>query len=186
MLPVLGSPLSTNLALFLPTNLSSSFLCLVSLFCSVLCIPQLVSDILKWSAVTKLLFFSRQLPNGGHAFLSFYLPPHHWYTTVKHMEASSMFELFHFTICFHRHRCWTESKSFPRTSDEMTATPVRTCVTALLSLITVTLNSNSGLLYWSWKYSILHLEENKTSQYSFQMLYCPLENINAGILAWFT
>lgn len=47
-------------------------------------------------------------------------------------------------------------------------------------------NSNSGLLYWSWKQSIAHLEENKTSQYSFQMLYCPLENINAGILAQFT
>lgn len=39
----------------------------------------------------------------------------------KHMEAWSMFEIFHLSICFHRHCCWTESESFPGMSDEMIA-----------------------------------------------------------------
>lgn len=51
----------------------------------------------------------------------------------KHMEASSLFELFRLAICFHIGTAAGPSRFSPHTVDGMTAPHAETCVTALLS-----------------------------------------------------
>lgn len=85
----------------------------------------------------------------------------------KHMEASHHFELFGLAICFHIGPAAGPSASSPQTADQLTDTHGRP-VWLLQSWTTVTGAAvRRAPRYWSWKHSIRHQEENKTSRYHF-------------------